>query len=148
MVSVEVQYAASEIDAPIEESFQQWSAIIPAKNDAQQEASIRIVEEEEIAELNLRFRQKSGATNVLAFPADLPPGVELNFIGDIVICAPIVRKQAQDQGKLLESHWAHMTLHGILHLQGYDHINSQDAEIMEALEVQLMAKLGYPNPYI
>lgn len=147
MVSVEVQYAANDMNAPGEENFQQWSAIIPVKNNDQQEASIRIVEEDEIAELNMRFRKKVGSTNVLAFPAEYPPGVELNFIGDIVICAPVVIKQAQEQGKSVESHWAHMMLHGILHLQGYDHIEAQDAEIMEALEVQFMTKLGYPNPY-
>lgn len=147
MVSVEVQYAETGMDAPSEERFQQWSAIIPADCDTPQDACIRIVTEDEIAELNARFRQKDGSTNVLAFAAEIPAGVELNFLGDIVICAPIVIKQAQDQGKSVESHWAHMTLHGILHLQGYDHIDSQDAEIMESLEVQLMAKLGYANPY-
>lgn len=147
MVSVEVQYAETGMDAPSEARFQQWSAIIPVECDSPQEASIRVVKEDEIAGLNSRFRQKDGATNVLAFPAEIPAGVELNFIGDIVICAPIVIKQAQDQGKSVESHWAHMTLHGILHLQGYDHIESLDAEIMESLEVQLMAKLGYANPY-
>ena len=147
MLNVEVQYAVSNMDVPQEEQFQQWSTVIPTEKDTQQEVSIRVVEEDEIAELNLRFRKKKGSTNVLAFPAEYPPGVELNFIGDIVICAPVVIKQAQDQGKLLESHWAHMTLHGILHLQGYDHIDEHEANIMEALEVQLMTKLGYPNPY-
>jgi probable rRNA maturation factor len=147
MVTVEVQYAETGMDAPSEESFQQWSAIIPVECASSKEVSIRVVNEDEIAELNSRFRQKQGATNVLAFPAEIPAGVELNFIGDIVICAPIVIKQAQEQGKSMESHWAHMTLHGILHLLGYDHIDSQDAEVMEALEVQLLTDLGYANPY-
>lgn len=147
MVNVEVQYAHKKLSAPGEDQFQQWSAVIPAQPDARQTASIRVVDENEIAELNLRFRQKSGVTNVLAFPADIPDGVDVDLIGDIIICAPIVIKQAREQGKTVESHWAHMTLHGILHLLGYDHIEQQDAVIMETLEIQLMAELGYPDPY-
>ena len=146
MVNVAVQRAIEGSEIPSDEQFQQWAAVVDASND--QEVSIRIVDEAEIVALNLHYRRKSQATNVLAFPAHMPAGVDLPFIGDIVICAPIVAKQAAEQGKSLLSHWAHMTLHGILHLQGYDHIDDAEAKIMENIEIQLMSKLGFSNPYV
>ncbi len=145
MVTVQVQQAASGPDIPDNDQFQQWAAAIDAT--VEQEVSIRIVDEAESAALNQQYRKKPQATNVLAFPADIPPEVDLPFIGDIVICAPIVAKQAAEQGKSLLSHWAHLTLHGILHLQGYDHLDDADAKNMENIEIQLMSKLGFSNPY-
>ena len=146
MISVEVQRAFESSAIPSNEQFQAWAAVVATKSD--QVISIRIVDEDEITKLNEKYRKKSATTNVLAFPAEIPAGVDLPFIGDIVMCAPIVAKQAAEQGKSPASHWAHMTLHGILHLQGYDHIDAADAEIMESLEVQLMHKLGFANPYV
>lgn len=148
MVKVEVQYAVTDSNIPTEQDFQNWASVIEAKYNECEDVAIRIVDENEITNLNNEYRKKAQATNVLAFPAEIPEGTGLPFIGDIVICAPIVAKQAAEQGKSLLSHWAHLTLHGILHLQGYDHIDSADAQIMEQLEVQLMQKLGFPNPYL
>ena len=146
MIKVEVQRAIHGPDIPDDECFHRWAAIIDA--DVEQGVAIRIVDQAEIVQLNQQYRGKPHATNVLAFPAEIPPEVDIPFIGDIVVCAPIVAQQAADQGKSLLSHWAHMTLHGILHLQGYDHIDVADAEIMENIEIQLMNKLGFANPYV
>ncbi len=148
MVTVEVQYAVSDPAIPTEEQFQHWASVMEAGENGNQEVAIRIVNEEEITTLNTDYRNKALGTNVLAFPAEIPPETELPFIGDVVICAPIVAKEAAEQGKSVLSHWAHLTLHGILHLQGYDHIDEADAKIMEKLEIQFMSKLGFENPYV
>lgn len=146
MIEVEVQIAASADDIPSEETFQYWVSQI--ESDAEQEVALRIVDETEMTQLNEQYRKKSGPTNVLSFPAELPGGIDVPFLGDIIICAPVVAKEATDQGKSLDSHWAHMTVHGILHLQGYDHIDEADAEQMESLEIKIMQQLGFANPYV
>lgn len=126
-------------------SFEHWANAACAKPEA--ELSIRIVGVEESAELNETYRQKKGPTNVLSFPCEVPEGVPCPLLGDLVICAPVVEKEAMEQKKSVEAHWAHMVIHGVLHLQGYDHIETSDAERMEALEVEMMAHLGFANPY-
>jgi probable rRNA maturation factor len=113
---------------------------------------VRVVDERESAELNSRYRGKKGATNVLSFPAESPAppkatAVDLLPFGDVVICAAVVEREARAQGKLLAAHWAHMIVHGALHLQGYDHEKPRDAAAMEARERTLLAKLGFPDPY-
>ena len=108
---------------------------------------MRLVDTEEMAVLNETYRGKKGATNVLSFPADLPAGLPLPLLGDIVICAPIVRDEATQQGKSQNAHWAHMTVHGTLHLLGYDHMEEQEAEHMEALESTILNELKYACPY-
>ena len=152
MVRVDVQYALSDQvlcqAVPTEDQFKAWASAIDATKRTDEDVVIRVVDEAEIAALNSKYRKKTQSTNVLAFPAEIPAGTDLPFIGDIVICAPIVAKQAAEQGKSLDSHWAHLTLHGILHLQGYDHTDDAEAKIMENLEVQLMNKLGFSNPYV
>ncbi len=130
MITVEVQFAASTDDIPDEGTFQSWVSMIEASTT--QEVGLRIVDEVEMTKLNEQYRKKSGSTNVLSFPADLPHGVDVPFLGDIIICAPVVAKEAKDQGKSLNSHWAHMTVHGILHLQGYDHIDNAEADKWKA----------------
>jgi len=145
MIKVEVQFAASSGEIPSEEKFQRWAGLIEATSA--KEIALRIVDETEMTQLNEQFRKKAGPTNVLSFPAELPNGVDLPFLGDIIICAPVVAKEAAEQGKSLDSHWAHMTVHGILHLQGYDHIDKADAEKMESLEIKIMQQLGFANPY-
>jgi probable rRNA maturation factor len=97
--------------------------------------------------LNQTFRGKTGPTNVLSFPADLPPGTDAPLLGDIVICAPVVRREAQQQGKSLTAHWAHMAVHGTLHLLGYDHIDAAQAEEMESLETHILTGMHFPCPY-
>ena len=146
MIKVEVQFAASADDIPSEETFQRWVSQIEV--DGEQQVAMRIVDEAEMTQLNEQYRNKSGPTNVLSFPAELPDGVDEPFLGDIIICAPVVAKEAAEQEKSLDSHWAHMTVHGILHLQGYDHIDEVDAEQMESLEIKIMHQLGFANPYV
>ena len=106
-----------------------------------------MVDTEEMATLNRAYRGKEGPTNVLSFPYDLPPEAGLALLGDIVICAPVVAREAREQGKTLDAHWAHMTVHGALHLLGYDHIDEHEAAAMEALETDILARLDYPCPY-
>ncbi|OZB41718.1 MAG: rRNA maturation RNase YbeY, partial [Alishewanella sp. 34-51-39] len=102
----------------------------------------------ESQQLNLQYRGKDKATNVLSFPFQCPPGIELPLLGDLVICAGVVRAEAAEQNKPLAAHWAHMVVHGCLHLLGFDHINDADAEQMEAEEIQILQQLGISNPYL
>lgn len=115
------------------------------------EVSIKIVGEAESAELNATYRHKTGPTNVLSFslgmPAEPGAGGGRRLLGDLAICAPVVAAEARAQGKPLSAHWAHMVVHGMLHLQGYDHIREDEAARMERLEVDIMAGLGYNDPY-
>ncbi len=111
------------------------------------EVVIRIVDAEESAELNLAYRHKQGPTNVLSFPFETPPGVPVSILGDIVICASLVEQEAKEQNKSLNAHWAHLVVHGMLHLQGYDHIEEDDATIMERQEIAILKTLGFSDPY-
>ena len=130
-------------------SFERWvlAAASAVRRRGASELSIRIVGIEEGRELNQRYRQRDYATNVLSFPADLPPAFKLPLIGDLVICAPIIASEAQTQGKNLRNHYAHMTVHGVLHLLGHDHQTDDDAERMEALETRILGTLGITDPY-
>ena len=135
---------------PAEEQFRLWveSALRAAQHQADEsELTVRIVTEEESAELNQAYRHKDGPTNVLSFPFEAIPGIDLPLLGDLVICAPVVVKEAAEQSKSAISHWAHMSVHGCLHLLGYDHIDPAEAEAMEALEISILKALGYDNPY-
>jgi len=111
------------------------------------ELTVRFVDEGEAAELNRRWRGKSGPTNVLSFPVSGLEQAAPGLLGDIVVCAPVVEREAEQQGKRLQAHWAHMVVHGTLHLLGYDHENNEEADIMESLEATILAGLGFPNPY-
>lgn len=134
---------------PADNQFQEWIEIImAAEKKPDTELTVRIVDETESAALNEEYRNKTGSTNVLSFPFECPDEVELNLLGDLVICASVVEREAKQQGKQSQAHWAHMLVHGVLHLLGYDHIEDQDAEKMEAREVEIMALLGFSNPYL
>lgn len=115
--------------------------------DRHWEAALRIVDEAEMQQLNAQYRARNTPTNVLSFPADLPADVTLDLLGDIVICAPVVEKEATNQGKPLAAHWDHMLVHGVLHLLGFDHESDAEATHMESLETQALATLGWPCPY-
>lgn len=134
---------------PQRASFQRWieATLRMAKRRGNSELSIRLVDAEEGRSLNRQYRQRHYATNVLSFPVDLPAGVELPLLGDLVICAPVVAREANEQGKPLREHYAHMSIHGILHLLGYDHENDVDAERMEALERKILAAFQIRDPY-
>jgi probable rRNA maturation factor len=145
MLELELQLATDCQSAPSREDFQRWSA--PAVMRPKAELLIRIVDRDESADLNSRYRGRAGATNVLSFPFIVPEGVVTELLGDLVLCAPLVEEEAMTQGKPSEAHWAHLTVHGVLHLQGYDHQSPAETEVMEAMEVAILAQLGYPNPY-
>ncbi|KZZ36179.1 rRNA maturation RNase YbeY [Oleiphilus sp. HI0086] len=117
------------------------------KHEQEYELTVRIVDKEESRSLNSQYRGKDKPTNVLSFPFEAPAEIELNLLGDLVICAPVVAKEAAEQSKQEIAHWAHMVVHGTLHLQGYDHIEDDEADMMEALEVKILAELGFPDPY-
>lgn len=145
-LTVDLQQVYDATGIPVAERLEQW-AQCAWLGDTASEVTIRIVDSDESAELNGQYRGKNGPTNVLSFPFEAPAGITVPLVGDLIICAPVVEKEAKDQHKELEAHWAHMVVHGMLHLQGYDHIEDDDAEVMEALEVRLLQQLGYGNPY-
>jgi probable rRNA maturation factor len=150
-VVVSVQNASRRASVPKPAELKRWARSALAA-EVRGELTVRIVDEGESADLNLRYRGKKGATNVLSFPArgaEAPPAAvgELLPFGDVVICAEVVEREAREQGKEPAAHWAHMVVHGALHLQGYDHENVREASIMEARERALLAELGFPDPY-
>lgn len=142
-----VDFRTADADLPDAAALRRWvEAALPAAR-ADAEVGLCIVDEPESQALNLRYRDLDKPTNVLSFPAELPAELNLPLLGDLVVCAPVVAREAMEQGKPLEAHWAHMLVHGTLHLLGYDHINDADAERMEALETDILTSLGYPDPY-
>ena len=147
-ITLDLQLASTATALPTTPQFQQWleAAILPFQPDA--EVTVRIVDNSESQQLNFDYRGKDKPTNVLSFPFQCPPGIELPLLGDLVICAPVVAQEAAEQGKPLIAHWAHMVVHGSLHLLGFDHINDDDAEQMEAEEVTILQQLGFSNPYL
>ena len=146
-LSIDIQKACASDDSPDEDSIKRWvSAAIRDERD-ECELSIRIVDEQESADFKQRYRGKSGATNVLSFPFDAVTPEPLPILGDLVICAPVLVREASEQQKTTTAHWAHIVIHGVLHLLGYDHIEDQDAEQMESLETEIMLILDFPPPY-
>jgi probable rRNA maturation factor len=144
---IDVQVAGSRSGLPEVARLRHWarSALAGQRRDA--ELSIRIVDAAESQALNRRYRGKDKPTNVLAFPAELPPELALPLLGDLVICREVVEAEADAQAKPRDAHWAHMVVHGTLHLVGYDHGTAEEAAAMEALEAEILADLGWPNPY-
>ena len=145
-VTVDFQKVFEAPGVPPERAFQEWARLAWQGEDPC-EVTVRIVGTEESQALNRQYRGKDKPTNVLYFPFEPPAGITVPLAGDLVICAPVVEDEAREQRKSLDAHWAHMVVHGMLHLQGYDHIEDEDAEVMEALEVRLLAQLGFGNPY-
>ena len=148
-LEVGVSYAAPRRGVPASASFRRWveAALHGARHRKPAELSIRIVGVREGHALNRQYRGKDYATNVLSFPVELPHGVASPLLGDLVICAPVVMREAREQHKASRDHYAHLTVHGVLHLLGFDHQNERDAVRMEALEIRILATLGVADPY-
>lgn len=148
-IFVDLQIATENIEGlPTEEQIVQWATAAVQPEGDEVEMTVRIVDEAESHELNLTYRGKDRPTNVLSFPFECPDEVELPLLGDLVICRQVVEREASEQEKPLMAHWAHMVVHGSLHLLGYDHIEDDEAEEMESLETQIMQGLGFDDPYL
>ena len=147
MVELDLQLA-TDAPAPSEAQFRQWCELALRQRTADSELTIRLVDEPEGRELNHTWRQKDYATNVLSFPADVPDELlDIPLLGDLVICAPVVAREAKEQKKKLAAHYAHLTVHGTLHLLGWNHEDDREAEAMEQLERDILAELGIDDPY-
>jgi len=151
-LELDLQLATECAELPTLAQFEQWVIAALAGTRECAELTIRIVNQIESATLNREYRGIDRPTNVLSFPFELPPGIApddpiADLLGDIVICAAVVEREAQEQQKTLIAHWAHLVVHGVLHLRGYDHLNDDEAEQMETLETQILSDLGFPSPY-
>lgn len=150
-LGLHIQRVTKSSTTPDDEQFRQWvqAALTGRREDAI--VAIRLVDEEEGRRFNRDYRAKDYATNVLSFPAEppagLPAGVAESQLGDLLMCVPVVSREAQEQGKTGMDHWAHLTVHGVLHLLGYDHEEQVEAEVMEALEIEVLGGLGISDPY-
>ncbi|NQV86392.1 MAG: rRNA maturation RNase YbeY [Woeseiaceae bacterium] len=151
-VHVDVELASDPSSVPVTDDIVAWvnRAIVSVGRDSKLEVSVRVVDEAEMQALNSEFRKQNKPTNVLSFPAAEIGGLPIDAgipLGDIVVCAAVVADEAMQQGKSLRNHWAHMMVHGTLHLLGYDHDNDADADEMEGLEIQILNECGIANPY-
>jgi probable rRNA maturation factor len=148
MNQIEIQTIFKSNGQPDQKQIQRWVDAALDGFNQDTEIVVRIVDEQESAELNEQYRHKPGPTNILSFPVEIPEGIELNLLGDLVVCAPVLEKEALEQHKALIDHWAHIIVHGVLHLLGYDHIDETQAELMENKEITILNTLNIKNPYI
>lgn len=146
-IEVELQIASQAKTLPHPSQVREWVSVALWNQIETAELVIRVVDKEESAELNAQFRNKTGPTNVLSFPYEPTPGVASRYLGDIVICADVVETEANTYQKPILAVWAHMVVHGTLHLLGYDHEDEEEAQQMESLETEILIKLGFPPPY-
>jgi probable rRNA maturation factor len=148
---LEIRRATTSLNTPDDNQFQLWINAIDVRQDKSFALSIRIVEEPEARQFNREYRNRDYATNILSFPVELPEGlpveVRQSLLGDLLICAPVVAREAREQKRPEADHWAHLTVHGILHLLGYDHEQDEAAIVMESLEIKILNKLGISDPY-
>ncbi|MGF1801085.1 rRNA maturation RNase YbeY [Vibrio gigantis] len=148
-IELDLQLAVeNEQGLPTEQDIQIWLDKTIPQFQENAELTVRIVDIQESHQLNHEYRGKDKPTNVLSFPFEAPPGIELDLLGDLIICRQVVEKEADEQSKPLLAHWAHMVVHGSLHLLGYDHIEDDEAEEMESLETEIMQSMGFEDPYI
>ncbi len=151
--TVDIQWATDTPDAPDDSQLLAWARYAAQlAGGVTGDITLRIVDEDEIRELNRDYRGKDKPTNVLSFPFEMPEGLPADamepLLGDIIICDSVVRQEANEQHKPLQAHWAHMVTHGVLHLLGYDHIDDDDAVVMETLEIRALTEQGFDDPYI
>ena len=154
-LNISLENASSSSAVPDEEDVYRWVSaallLAPGSHSTAAELAVRLVDEAESAALNSTYRNKNSPTNVLSFPAAIPEEIQSKLkyplLGDLVICVPVVEKEARQQCKPVTAHWAHMLVHGSLHLIGYDHVDDNDADNMEQLETAILAKCGFANPY-
>tara|TARA_R110002110_G_scaffold415800_1_gene656258 strand:- start:11279 stop:11731 length:453 start_codon:yes stop_codon:yes gene_type:complete len=145
-MSIHVDIHNPDFDIPDQAKIQHWlTHVLYQYNEV--EISIKIVGLAEMQAINLQYRKKDKPTNVLSFPSHLPEGLPITLLGDLVLCPHVIQQEALEQNKTLESHWAHMIVHGTLHLLGYDHEDPNDAQLMENLEINILETLGFTNPY-
>ncbi len=152
VLDLDLQVATSATALPDCGDFERWASAALSGRRARAALTIRLVDMQESADLNGTYRGRAGPTNVLSFPFDLPPGVDpedpiADLLGDLIICVDVVQREALEQGKAPPAHWAHMVVHGVLHLLDYDHLNEDDAGEMESLETAILGALGFPSPY-
>lgn len=147
-ITIDLQVIDNRFELPTLMQFKGWVVAALAGRKDGVELTIRIVDEDESRTLNHTYRDMDKPTNILSFPFEAPPGVVLNLLGDLVVCAQVVNQEATQQKKPLIDHWAHMITHGCLHLMGYDHINNDDAQEMEAIEIDILQRQGINNPYV
>lgn len=147
MGTIELQLACPLPTVPAPHEIESWVANVTRALELTGDVCVRVIDAQESRALNLRYREHDDPTNVLSFPAELPPGVETAVLGDLAICAPVVEREAREQRKEPKAHWAHMVVHGMLHLAGYDHEMASDAAAMEALEIELLCAMGFSDPY-
>ncbi|MGF1739583.1 rRNA maturation RNase YbeY [Vibrio profundum] len=148
-IMLDLQIAVEEqSNLPTEAQIQEWLNKTVSLFQPQAEVTVRIVDSKESQQLNHEYRGKDKPTNVLSFPFEAPPGIELDLLGDLIVCKQVVESEAVEQNKPLLAHWAHMVVHGSLHLLGYDHIEDDEAEEMESLETEIMQGLGFEDPYL
>jgi probable rRNA maturation factor len=147
-ITVDVQRACETASLPDDKAFHDWvSGACSHIKKADAEICIRLVDSEAMAELNQTYRQREGATNILSFEMELPDMIESNEMGDLVICAPLVQEEARQQNKPEMHHWAHLVIHGLLHLAGYDHTTDNEARAMETMEISILSDMNIPDPY-
>lgn len=146
-IIVDLQLACDNKNTPSIDDFQRWAEAALTPYNKPFELTIRLVNSDESRQLNHQYRGKDKDTNVLSFPFEVPDGIELDLLGDLIVCVDVVEQEAKDQNKDSKAHWAHMVIHGCLHLLGFDHIDDEEAEEMEALETKIVTSLGFTAPY-
>jgi len=147
LLVVDLQWTVEQTGLPKATEIQAWVATVLREHQSEAELTVRVVDVAEITALNKQYRDKNKSTNVLSFPADKDLPLDIPLLGDLVICAEVVAIEAVEQNKTTTAHWAHMIIHGTLHLLGYDHIELEQAELMEQKEISYMLQLGFANPY-
>ena len=147
MGTIELQLACPLPTVPTPHEIESWVASVTGALELSGDVCVRVIDEQESRALNLQYRERDEPTNVLSFPVELASGVTAVVLGDLAVCAPVVEREAREQRKDSKDHWAHMIVHGLLHLGGYDHETPSDAAAMEALEIELLAAIGVSDPY-